>query len=325
MQIRGIDVSDLTEKTNLLQTKFWGEFKSLFGWKANAVEIEGQQLLVLSRQIKIGTIAYIPHGPVSDKISLAEAAAAIAEQLEITPVTVRFDLPWSIEKDTDFSLNGLVKSPVDVQVPTTVFVSLAESEDDILGAMKRKTRYNIRLSFKKGVEVREGDSSEIEKWYSMYQTTAQRDKISIHSLKYYKSLFETMKNNPEIRIRLYFAEHEGYLLAGIIVAEHGDRATYLFGASTNEKRNLMPTYGLQWTAMQNAKATGCTEYDLFGIPPADDPKHPMFGLYRVKTGFGGQIIYRPGCWDFPVKKAVYNMFRIGEKARNYYYKVWKKR
>ena len=127
---------------------------------------------------------------------------------------------------------------------------------------------------------------------------------------------------PEVG--LFTATYEGELIAGIIVLLYGNRATYLYGASSNSKRNLMPNYALQWEAMKYAKETGCDEYDLFGIPPENDPGHPMYGLYRFKTGFGGKIIRRPGCWDLPLNPAGYRLYRTAEKVRNWYYKRFRK-
>ena len=81
----------------------------------------------------------------------------------------------------------------------------------------------------------------------------------------------------------------------------------------------MPTYALQWRGIQEAKALGCTTYDLLGIPPTDDPGHPMHGLFRVKTGFGGEIVHRAGCIDAPLRPLLYHGFRIAEMTRKLYY------
>ena len=114
---------------------------------------------------------------------------------------------------------------------------------------------------------------------------------------------------------LYTAEHENDVLAAIIVLYRGKHATYLYGASSNNKRNLMAPYALQWRVMQDAKIYGCTQYDLFGIPPDENPDHPMAGLYRFKTGFGGKIIHRPGSWDYPYKPLLYFLFSTAERLR----------
>jgi lipid II:glycine glycyltransferase (peptidoglycan interpeptide bridge formation enzyme) len=109
------------------------------------------------------------------------------------------------------------------------------------------------------------------------------------------------------------------MLAGIIVARAGDRATYLYGASSDRKRNLMPNYALQWRAIQQAKDAGALWYDLFGVPSADDPHHPMHGLFRFKTGFGGELVHMAGSWDVVTAPLRYSLYRIAERARVYYY------
>ena len=92
----------------------------------------------------------------------------------------------------------------------------------------------------------------------------------------------------------------------------GNRGTYLYGASSSRKRNLMATYALQWKAITLAKERGCSEYDMFGIAPNPDPDHPMYGLYRFKTGFGGEIYRSMGCWDYPLDSEVYSYFAATE-------------
>jgi lipid II:glycine glycyltransferase (peptidoglycan interpeptide bridge formation enzyme) len=118
-----------------------------------------------------------------------------------------------------------------------------------------------------------------------------------------------------LKLCLYIASHDSDNLAAIIVLFYGKDATYLYGASSNNKRNLMAPYALQWKAIQDAKEMGCQYYDLFGIPPNDDPNHPMAGLYRFKTGFGGKIVHRPGSWDYPYKPFIYTLFNIAEALR----------
>ena len=140
-----------------------------------------------------------------------------------------------------------------------------------------------------------------------------------------QKLFELAKNQKRLDVRLYMASVDGDEIAGNITIFDGVEATYLYGASANRKRDTMPTYALQWRAIQDAKDAGCLEYDFYGISPADDPNHPMHGLYQFKTGWGGTIIHRPGCWDYPCHPVLYRMFRIAEAVRKWYYKSFKKK
>jgi lipid II:glycine glycyltransferase (peptidoglycan interpeptide bridge formation enzyme) len=126
-------------------------------------------------------------------------------------------------------------------------------------------------------------------------------------------------------VSLLLAWHDGELLAGNIVAFWRTRAAYLYGASSGVKRNLMPTYALQWETMRRAHAAGCLTYDLYGVPPLSDPGHPMFGLYQFKTGFSDTVLERWGTWDVPFRPVLVALYRAAEAARMFYHRGVKKR
>ncbi len=357
VSLREIDGHDV-----LLQTGFWGDFKSLFGWSPLAFRMSGGvPLLALLRKLPGGfSLCYLPHGPLTttslnwNEYFLKSLSALLTEHLPRGCLFVRYDLPWGVEGEGNAPRllgSPFRKAPMDIQPPSTVVVDLRPTEEALLSQMKSKTRYNVRLSEKHGVAISEGMEADLDGWYGLYQETAARDRIAIHSLAYYRSLFALARGKigaqagsedgtaewwridrptpqePRWRpdVRLLLARLGGELLAGIIVALHGGRATYLFGASSNQHRNLMATYLLQWEAMRLAKHEGCESYDLFGIPFRDDPRDPMYGLYRFKTGFGGMVVNRPGSWDYPLLPAGYALYRRVEAARRWYYKRFKKR
>jgi len=301
-------------------------------------------LLVLSRKIAPGIcMAYVPWGPElpanfpadsgSRNRALAELARGLRPLLPRGVAFARFDPPW-------FAPEGRFpeeppplpfrRAGADIQPPDTVVLDLTPQTGDILSAMKPKWRYNIGLAEKRGVTVtlagetadaKPGPERDLESFYALLGETATRDGIAIHSLDYYEKLFAEYRDNGAgsgtfpAGLRLYTARHEADRLAAIVVLFRGKEATYLYGASSNAKRNLMAPYALQWRAMLDAKAAGCTRYDLFGIPPNEDPEHPMAGLYRFKTGFGGNVLHRPGSWDYPCKPVSYALFRAAERLR----------
>ena len=218
----------------------------------------------------------------------------------------------------------LKKSPTDVQPPDTVLLPLDKTEEELLSAMKPKWRYNIRLAEKKGVTVKAAGAESIDSFYKVFMETAARDRIAVHGKDYYKSLLELSSDGSHVKTTLYIAEHEGETLAGIITLFTDTEAVYLYGASSDNKRNLMPAYLLQWTAIQDAKKFGSKVYDFYGIPPTDDEHHPMHGLYRFKTGFGGTVIHRAGSLDMPVKPVFYAFYILLEKLRAFYFKKVRK-
>ncbi len=353
MLLQKIELPLLDDNPELLQTGFWGEFKSRFGWRALGFKVgsndKGFKMLTLSREL-IGSFffCYIPFGPVYEieREKRVEFLCELGKNLinfvgkeyRRRPVFVRFDLPWEKDEE-DQSLPSffkvgkslfMKKAPVDVQPPSTVIMDLTSSEDELLAGMKPKTRYNIRLAFRRGVRVVERGVESIPLWYDMYVQTALRDKIAIHSLDYYTRVFETACNYRTVNgfkppvFKLFFAEVDGEAVAGNIVSFHGDTARYMYGASTGEKRNLMPTYALQWHAIVTAKKMGYKFYDFFGISPTPDPDHPMYGLYRFKTGFGGRIVHRLGCYDVFTVSAHYKSYASVERLRRFYHNRIKK-
>lgn len=275
----------------------------------------------------------------------SEIVQKIRQFLPKDTLCVRFDSPVEFlsleEKDAfeksieDSAVSEGVKifiRPTAVQPADSVVLDLSKTEDELLAEMKSKWRYNIKLAEKKGVIVKSfhADSDSFEKafdsFYELFETTGKRDGISPHAKEYYLDLLKRgiPSDNNEIDVRLYMAEHEGDMLAGIMTLFCKREAVYLFGASGNYKRNLMPAYLLQWTAIKDSKNEGCPCYDFYGIPPTNDENHPMHGLYLFKTSFGGSIIHRPGSFDIPLLKD-YSLYIKAEKMRAWYHKVFLKK
>ena len=300
-----------------------------------------QTLLALSRRIAPGfSFVYVPWGPEiipgkgrERSLALAELAQKLRRFFPGNTAFIRFDPPWLIksENETPPLFLPFKRASADIQPPDTVLVDLTLPAPEILAAMKPKWRYNIGLAEKRGVQVSRTDAGApvggVEVFYKLLEETAARDGIAIHSIDYYKTLFEVYGGGGGVNgvLNLYTATFNNEPLAAIVVLCRGKHATYLYGASSNLHRNLMAAYALQWKAMQDATAFGCELYDLFGIPPNDDPAHPMAGLYRFKTGFGGRIVHRAGSWDYPYKPVFYSLFRAAESARKKIRDLKKKR
>ena len=348
--VRPETLGELDRNEDLLQTGFWARLKEAFGWRAHGFlcRLRGGELhlLVLTRTLAAGLgLAYIPHGPacpaqgtcpepaLGPEELLAALGRATRPFLPRGCLFCRFDLPWgswSAPPPPLANVHGLHKAVMDIQPPSTVILDLDGSEEQLLAGMKSKTRYNIRLASQKGVEVREGGVEDLAPWYDLYRETARRDRITLHSMRYYRRLFELAAEpapaagRPLVEVKLLLARAAGELLAGTITAFKGGKAWYLYGASSDRRRNLMPNYALQWKAIQLAKAAGCRHYDLFGIPPSDDPNHPLYGLYRFKTGFGGRLFHACGCYDLAFHPFGYGAYRLAERMRSFYYRKLRK-
>ena len=275
---------------------------------------------------------------------LSELASALKPELPSDTIAIRFDpdVSFSSPEDRDLFNYGLKtvsyadrlklrKNSVDIQPPDSTLVDLTGTEEEILEKMHSKWRYNIRLSERKGVTINRylGNdinlSEKIDKFYELTKITNARDGNASHAKAYYtdliKSSAEEVAAGKDVPvISLYIAEHEGEEIASIMTLFSHDEAIYLYGASSNNKRNLMPNHLLQWTAMKDAKAYGSKYYDMYGMPPeGKDENHPMHGLYMFKANFGGKNIHRTGSWDIPLK-AIYHPYSAAEKFRAFWHK-----
>ena len=303
---------------HLLQSFAWGELKSRFGWRAERWALmtdhgitSGAQ--VLYRRLLPGLeIAYIPRGPAQADVDFWKLLRRLVIArgvflLKAEPNWLPGDSRTSILLEA-----GLHPSGETIQPPATIHLDLTRDLDEILGAMKPKWRYNIRLAEKKGVVVRAGTVADLPAFYELSRLTAARDRFGIHGDDYYRAAFELLTACEAAR--LWVAEYEGQRLAMIFVTAFGPEAIYLYGASGNEHRNVMPNHALHWAAIQWAKARGCTRYDLWGIPAnagTNDRRLPD-SLYQFKQGFGGTVVRYTGAWDFvsaPVKHQVYRLAR----------------
>lgn len=279
--------------------------------------------------------------------------------LEFDSASMRDDFISTVRRFSAKNRCSLKKSDVDIQPPDTSLVDISRSEDEILASMKSKWRYNINLASRKGVQIERigvnevsssvgvvsnGNSCDVasaqdeffsdlskkvDEFYEVYRVTSARDGIAIHSKQYYldllqRSAHEKFAGNDVPLVRLYIARHEDDVLGAIITLVTRNESVYLYGASSNVKRNLMPNFLLQWTAMRDARSAGARIYDLYGIPPTDDARHPMHGLFLFKTGFGGKNIHRVGTFDVPLNH-FYAFCSIAERTRAWWHKKFLKR
>lgn len=293
--------------------------------------------------------AYVPFGPEiapdADDVGafLEGLSRALRPLLGPRCAFIRWDLPWTsihARDAQDFGRDGawqgpppphlreirmnfgtgdhnLRKAPRDLLPPDTLLVDLQPDEDTILARMHPKTRYNIRLAQRRGVVVTEGTAADLEAWYALYLETAARSRFEPMPIAHFRTMLDERAEGSAspVSTRLLLARHGGQLLAGMLLAIAPTRATYLYGGSTRAHRDLMASSAMQWAAIRLAKAGGCRDYDLFGSAPRGDDPHPLSGVHRFKAGFGGRLVHREGCWDYPYDDRTYGAWRAWEEAR----------
>jgi len=326
---------------HILQSWDWGNFKSRWDWSAERLlwlkadtPVAAAQILARPIPRTPWRILYVSKGPALDYADISLTTQifgdleSYARQNRALFIKIDPDVPRQFgEPDPQNpsemvgrnTLNLLKQrgwrfSPEQIQFRNTILIDLTPEPDEILAQMKSKWRYNIRLAERKGVEVYCGSISELPTFYQMYAETATRDSFFIRPEAYYLDVWQHFLDTG--RAELLLASVKNEVVAGLILFIFGQKAWYMYGASTGQHRNLMPNHLLQWQAMCKARSLGCTYYDMWGAPDVFNEKDRMWGVYNFKRGFGGQMMQGLGAFDYPVRPGLYWAFTtVIPKAR----------
>jgi lipid II:glycine glycyltransferase (peptidoglycan interpeptide bridge formation enzyme) len=324
---------------HILQSWDWGEFKGRHGWQAERIAWDDPQhkpvasVQILSRRVTIPmlglplVVIYAPRGPCLDWSDAASVALVLHElkrraresgtilvkvDPEATGPASRSELHASSSASASEAIlrvlpaAGWRRSPEQIQFRNTMVLDLRSSEEELLAGMKQKTRYNLRLAERHGVEVRPAGSNELDVLYRMYAETSLRDGFAIRGREYYADAWGSFLRAGLAQPLLALVESEP--VAGLIVYRYGKRAWFLFGMSRDLHRDRMPNYMLQWEAIRWARAEGCESYDLWGAPEELDPSDALWGVYKFKEGFGARPVQGAGAWDYSVRPRLYWMY-----------------
>lgn len=324
------------DQAHVLQSWVWGAFKSRWGWTASRLVLHDitrngepqAAAMVLKRRVPRLpiTVLYVPRGPILD-FSDPNLRTVVLDKLEewarqegavfikIDPEVVRAYSEETVEPDpageavvADLTARGWRFSDDQIQFRNTVLLNLEADEETILAEMKQKTRYNIRLAGRRDVHVRQGSSADFKIVADMYAETAGRDEFAIRPLDYYQDAWQTLYDAG--LLMPFIAEYQGKPLGAVLVVRSGRRAIYMYGASRDKERKRMPNYLLQWEAIRWAKAEGCVEYDFWGAPDEFVETDRLWGVWRFKAGFNGQVVRHIGAWDYPARPFMYWLYTV---------------
>ena len=298
---------------NFMQSSYWAEIKN--NWihthitvKNKHGMIDGMMLLLIKRIPILNTaLLYAPRGPVCDMHNTDVLYRLKQEILKVQCQYNAFMLKIDpMIEDTDSkSIENLCTLGFEhhwerdgydtVQCRENYVLDIGgHTQDEIFNSFKPKWRYNIRLAQKKGVVCRPYGVERLDDFCRLMQETSERDGFKMRS----KAYFEKMLLNMNGHCRLYMCYWNDIPLSGAIAVNYAGKTCYVYGASSNEHRNLMPNYLMQWTMIQWAMETDCCLYDFQGIPYYTDKTHPNYGVYRFKQGFNGRVLRYAGEFDY---------------------------
>lgn len=319
------------ERCNFQQSLEWAEIKKP-NWKPEVILAEDTEgniigsLCVWIRKMPIfGNVMYSSRGPICDihDISvmkqLTDGAKELAKKykalaLRIEPDIEKEDQPFrDIVTNLGYKIKDDAKDFKDEIQPRFVFrLNIKDkTEEEVMAGFHQKWRYNIRLAGKKGVEVKEGTREDLKDFHKIMIETGKRDGFITRPLEYFEKMYDNLAPN---HMKLLMAYYEGKPISGVIPIFYGNKTWYLYGASSNQHRNLMPNYLLQWEMIKMAIARHDDIYDFRGVSGVVDENHPQYGLYRFKKGFGATFTEFIGEIYIPFKPIRYALYKFSEKT-----------
>jgi len=332
-------------KGHFLQSWEWGEVKAATGWQPLRILVEAgaepvAALSILKRPLPglPYSIFYAPRGPVGDPGNwealafLFQATRELARRHRAVFLKIDPDIPLQDSQFQRFLLEqgfrpAQTHEGFEGVQPRFVFrLDTTPDREQLAAALAPKTRYNLRLAEKRGVRLKPlVTRDDLPEFYRLLVETARRDRFLIRGYSYFETIWDLMVEKGMARI--FLAEYEGKVIAGTLAFLFGPTVWYLYGASGNQYRNVMPNYLLQWAMINWAKDNHCRLYDFRGVPGNLHPDDPLYGLYRFKKGFGGIYTEFIGEFDLVYRPLLYQGWNWAE-PRYYHtvrrYLAWKK-
>lgn len=317
-------------KGHAMQLWEWGDIKGRTGWKPWRLILEADGEIVaaatiLERKLPLigAPIFYCPRGPVMDMgesekfQAVLQTISALAKRRKA--ILLKFDPDISkSEKNLQRYFQTAGFKQVDkgknfegVQPKFVFRLDISPDEEILLANMHQKTRYNIRLALKKGVVIRIGSREDLPAFFKVLKETTERDNFLVRSYSYFEDLYDTLV--PTGFAQLFIGEFEGKIVAGTLAFLTGEKTWYIYGASSNAHRNVMPNYLIQWEMIRWAKEQGCTLYDFRGVSGDLSEDNPLYGLYKFKKGFNGEFTEFIGEWDYVYRPFMYAVWKAAER------------
>ena len=319
---------------HLLQSYEWGELNKYLGGKVyrlGALEdgrMSGAMMLVVTpvagQRIPFhwlyssrGPTVVQPDSPALGALveyarkTLARENRAVA--LRVEP-NIADDDPAQEQWLAAYRNLGFQTNPYAVHGRRSWVLDIRPSADELLAKFKMTWRQNVRSAERKGVQIREVSSdADFDAYYALLKLTSERDAFFIHEKDYHREILRQFADKGDAV--LYLAEHEGEAIAAKMLIRFGDWCWDMFGATSNNKRNLKPAYLLQFRCFQWAQARGCSYFDFRTIPEILEPGEEMWGVYEYKKGYGGFSRLNMPSQDYIYRPLIYSAWRKSVEVR----------
>jgi len=301
-------------KQHIVQSLEWGEVKTKIG--TPAVKVDGVQFTLHKVPLLPFNVGYCPKVD-AEKIDWEELKEVGRKHrcifIKIEPIVETGHAP---------SLPQALRPSKPIFATQTILLDLTKSEEELLGGMKQKTRYNVRLAEKKGVVVEDppkagrSDEESLEVFLKLQKETAKRQGFFVHPDSYYRTVWEVLRPKGMAYFLIATIKQFDNLtipLVAWMLLRYEDTLYYPYGGSSAEYRNYMASNLMMWEAIKLGKKLGCKTFDMWGA--TDDKNDPWYGFTRFKLGYGGQLVSFPGAYDLVLKPSLYWPFILADKLR----------
>ncbi len=312
-----------------VQTWEWGDFQIGEGHKVYRIGVFDHDNIVSAYSVSFHkipktdySIGTVLRGPKIDqemidnirKIAKDEKCIFVKFEPDVYLKTYDENLtPHFINIETNF--DGLVISPKVAFYPYSFVVDLTKTEDELLGLMHPKTRYNIRIANRHNVVITEKtDNDGFETYLKLLFETTKRQGFYLHSEMYHRHLWKMLK--PTGMVHILLATYQNETLAAHMFFKLGNKFFYPYGASSDNNREVMAPTLLMWEAIKLGKSLGCREFDMWGsLGPNAKETENGYGFHRFKQGYGGQLVQFAGTYDLVINPQLYKLYNLVDKLR----------
>ncbi len=310
-----------------LQSYEWGVFRERTHTKVirkglfdNKKLSSGFQLTIHKIPHTPFTIGYLPKGNFPDE-TLLKQLMNIGKREHCIFIQLEPNVEKVQNKELRIINYGLVRAAHPLFTKYTFILDLTKNEQDLLAGMHPKTRYNIRIAQKRGVEIVEDNSEQaFETYWKLTEETTKRQNFYAHTKMYHKLQWETLtvdKNKDNaLTSHMFFSKYQGKTLAAWILFTFQDTLYYPYGSSSNEHREVMASNLMMWEAIRFGKAKGLKQFDMWGaMSDTPDTKDPWYGFHRFKQGYGARHVEFVGSFDLVINPLMYQLYKVADKTR----------
>ena len=292
-----------------LQTPQWAEFRK--DWGNEIAQVSGNYLTIHKVPF-LGKIAIFEKGPAPTREMLKEL---IGYGKQHNLIFIKLEPNAQIgTRQQALGTRKLLRNFGAVAgktlfTPTTFWIDLTKSEEELLKGFSQKTRYNIRLAERRGVTVTEDNSDKaFEVYLKLTRDTVNRQRFFAHNEKYHRLMWKHLK--PAGIARLLTAKYQNRIIAAWILFAYKDFLYYPYGASSSDPNDyrLMPSALLMWEAIKFGKKLNLKTFDLWG-------REPGKGFTKFKEGYNPEVVEFLGTWDLVINKPLYYLYRLAETFR----------